>query len=153
MTKKGLLAIILVAFLTVGLVTIGHAQASAEPKHGGTFKLVLDLSPGGNPGWPPEIRGDMVATTQLFCESLLRQNVKGEYYPWLATSYELSPDGKAITFKLRKGVKFHNGKEMTAHDVMQNYDWKIISEKYTKEKGWRPPRGRSIFMNFNQILN
>ncbi|MBI3900051.1 MAG: ABC transporter substrate-binding protein [Gammaproteobacteria bacterium] len=42
--------------------------------------------------------------------------------PVLATSWKPSTDGKVWTFKLRKGVKFHNGKAMTANDVVATFD-------------------------------
>jgi peptide/nickel transport system substrate-binding protein/oligopeptide transport system substrate-binding protein len=35
----------------------------------------------------------------------------------LAESYEISPDGMTFTFKVRPGVKFHNGREVTAEDI------------------------------------
>ncbi|MEX6507582.1 ABC transporter substrate-binding protein [Jiella sp. M17.18] len=42
--------------------------------------------------------------------------------PSLATSYDISPDGKTYTFHLRKGVKFWNGRELTADDVKYSLD-------------------------------
>ena len=42
--------------------------------------------------------------------------------PGLAESYEMSQDGLTYTFRLRPGVKFHNGREMTAEDVKYSLD-------------------------------
>ena len=54
-------------------------------------------------------------------EGLVGYNNAGEVKPLLAESVDVSPDGLTYTFKLRKDVKFHNGKPLTAEDVVWNW--------------------------------
>jgi Bacterial extracellular solute-binding proteins, family 5 Middle/Caspase domain len=42
--------------------------------------------------------------------------------PDLAESWSVAPDGMAYTFKLRRGVKFHDGSPLTSEDIKANYD-------------------------------
>ncbi|AWB47999.1 peptide ABC transporter substrate-binding protein [Gemmobacter aquarius] len=56
-----------------------------------------------------------------------------ELRPGLAESYEISPDGLVYTFKLRAGVKFHNGREMTAEDV--KYSLGRVTDPATQSPG------------------
>lgn len=51
-------------------------------------------------------------------EKLVTQNANAEPVPELCESFEFSEDATTITFYLRKGVKFHDGSEMTADDVV-----------------------------------
>lgn len=51
-------------------------------------------------------------------EGLLKPDSKGNVIPAIAESYSISPDGLTYTFRLREGVKFHNGREVTMTDVL-----------------------------------
>jgi ABC-type transport system substrate-binding protein len=55
-------------------------------------------------------------------EPLLICDVNENLQPWLATSWSTSPDGKAVTLKLRKGVKFSDGTDFNAEAVKFNLD-------------------------------
>src|SRR5262252_1846188 len=57
-------------------------------------------------------------------DTLLRRSPKDgqTIIPDLAQRWEISPDGKKYTFHLRKGVKFHDGADLTAEDVKATYD-------------------------------
>lgn len=50
-------------------------------------------------------------------EGLLKPDHNGNIIPAVAESYEVSSDGLRYTFRLREGVKFHNGKALSAEDV------------------------------------
>jgi len=105
--------------LTLGLILSSLApveSASDKPKRGGTLTLAIirDL----------ELMNPLVRTRSteqsirdLMYDSLLGIDLKGNIQPNLAESWDTSKDGKIYTFRLRKGVKFHNGQEMTAEDV------------------------------------
>ena len=74
-------------------------------------------------------------------DCLLRVEADGELTPALASGYTVSEDGCTYTFPLHKGVKFHNGKEMTAEDVkftldlgVQNYVGKALLINYKDSK-------------------
>lgn len=56
-----------------------------------------------------------------------------EIVPSLAESYTVSEDGKTFTFKLRPNVKFHNGREVTAEDVV--YSFQRTIDPKTKSPG------------------
>lgn len=64
----------------------------------------------------------------LVFSSLVRKNEKFEYIGELASEIKTSADGKTVSFILRDGVKFHNGKEFTSADVKYTFD-KLFESK------------------------
>lgn len=64
---------------------------------------------------------DEVLYANVF-EGLTRINERGEVMPALAESWDISEDGKTYTFKLRQGVKYHDGTDFDANDVKFSLD-------------------------------
>jgi peptide/nickel transport system substrate-binding protein len=56
-------------------------------------------------------------------EGLVATQEDGSVGPLLAKRWEVSADGKTYTFFLREGVPFHNGKILTAQDVLWSFRW------------------------------
>lgn len=108
------------ALATGVLSKAGYAQ---EPKKGGKFIIGLghgattdSLDPGT---YPDSMTG--VCGWGAPSNSLTEMDEAGNIVPDLAESFEPSDDAKSWVFKLRKGVTFHNGKDVTANDVVQSY--------------------------------
>ena len=109
--------------IAVGLTALALAVAGAPgdahaQKKGGVLKI-------GNLGEPPSL--DPHWGTQTITEVLSNHIYEGLYsldasyrpIPMLAESLpQVSADGLTYTIKLRPGIKFHNGKEMTSDDVV-----------------------------------
>ncbi|MCU0831206.1 MAG: ABC transporter substrate-binding protein [Rhizobiaceae bacterium] len=76
---------------------------------------------------------DEVTYANLF-EGLTRINAKGEVVPGLAESWEISPDGLTYTFKLRAGVKFHDGADFTADDVKFSIERAMAADSTNAQK-------------------
>ncbi len=106
----------LTALAMTALLTFAAAPAEAQKK-GGVLRI-------GNLGEPPAL--DAHWTTASITETLTNHLYEGLFSldrenkptPMLAESYTVSKDGLTYTFKLRQGVKFHNGKEMSSEDVV-----------------------------------
>ncbi|MGN6101434.1 MAG: ABC transporter substrate-binding protein [Devosia sp.] len=96
--------------------------AAADPKQGGTMTVtykddVSTLDPAIGYDWQ---NWSMIKS--LYSRLMDYKPGTTELTPDLATSYDVSSDGLTYTFHLRKGVKFHNGREMTADDVAYSFN-------------------------------
>lgn len=68
-------------------------------------------------------------------EQLTNITVTGDVEPLIATSWAASPDSKVWTFKIRDGLKFHDGSPLTAEDVAWTYQ-KILDDKRSPNRGF-----------------
>ncbi len=81
------------------------------------------------PSLDPRVSSDSAAERlrQLLFNGLTRKNARFEPVPDLATSILLSDDKRVHTFKLREGVKFHDGRTLSSADV--KYTFETLMEK------------------------
>ena len=109
------------AAIAGALLTAVPAVVDAAPKQGGTLVYANVSGPGA---LDPQMSASMVELEVIhhMYEGLV--TIDGTYStkPLLAASIDIANEGKTFTFKLRKGVKFHSGQEMTSADVKATFE-------------------------------
>jgi oligopeptide transport system substrate-binding protein len=65
--------------------------------------------------------GTTIDLLQNIYEGLVQWTPQNKLAPAIAESWQISPDGRTYTFKIRPGVKFHSGKTVTATDVVYSF--------------------------------
>jgi peptide/nickel transport system substrate-binding protein len=117
---RSLVSLILAVTL---LSTAGIAPAGAQAKPEGEMRWALYVTLA--PAWfdPAEVVGVLTPFWVLNAmhDALVKPMPGNHQTPSLAESWKVSPDGRAYEFKLREGVKFHNGDPFTAEDVRWSF--------------------------------
>lgn len=122
---------------------LARTARAQEPKAGGRLVVAADSE-------PRNLNPAIVASNGVFfvaskiVEPLAEASFDGEngLSPRLATSWEGSPDGLSVTFKLREGVTWHDGKPFTSEDVA-----------FSALKVWKEKQnlGRVVFKNLEAV--
>ncbi|WP_019415779.1 ABC transporter substrate-binding protein [Paenisporosarcina sp. TG20] len=118
-----------------------NTEDTGEPKQGGELTVAVIADP---VGLDPHLASaaSTVRVIEHVYSGLLSQDVKdyGSYLPDLAEKWDISDDNKTYTFYLVEGVKFHNGRELTAEDV-----------KYSIERIKNPDLGSPRAYMFDKV--
>ncbi|MGH2491992.1 MAG: ABC transporter substrate-binding protein [Candidatus Limnocylindria bacterium] len=107
----------------VGAAPQGGPSASSGPKRGGQAVIYVGHPDTLNPIISPV--STTIYNTPFFFNGLTRPGDDYAPQPDLAESWTASPDNKSFTFKLRKDVKFHDGRPFTADDV--KFSWELYA--------------------------
>ncbi|CAJ1003615.1 MULTISPECIES: ABC transporter substrate-binding protein [Brevibacillus] len=106
----------------------GSASDTANPQpgqQGGSGKTELVVAADQDPVGLDPHKVPAASSARIYAlvyDGLTRLDENLNVTPSLAEKWEISPDGKTVTFTLHKGVTFHNGREMTADDVKYSFE-------------------------------
>jgi len=109
-------ALLTTAAIAANVVNPMRAFAEETPRKGGVFNVHYGAE-------QRQLNPSIQASTGVYIiggkiqENLVDLDSEGKPVGVLAESWEASPDGKTITFKLRKGITWHDGKPFTSADV------------------------------------
>ena len=132
------------AVIAAALVLLAPTTAQAQPKKDSVvLGMVLEPAPGLDPTVAPAAAIGEVVHLSVF-EGLTKIGMDGKITPLLAESWSIDPDGKVYTFKLRKGVKFHDGEAFDASDVKFSFERAKAAGSTNKAK-------KAVFDNISRI--
>ena len=108
------------------MVAVASAQGQ-EPKHGGILKMYHRENPGSasiheEATYSTNVPFMPVFNNLVIYDQHVAQNSLQSIVPELATSWAWGKENTELTFKLRQGVKWHDGKPFTAKDVKCTFD-------------------------------
>ena len=119
-------------------------QAAAQArKDSVVLGMVLEPAPGLDPTMAAAAAIGEVVHLSVF-EGLTKINMDGKITPLLAESWSTDLDGKVYTFKLKKGVKFHDGEAFDSSDVKFSFERAKAKESTNKAK-------KAVFDNISSI--
>ena len=110
----------IVCAITVGMVACTSGGTSAKTDAGITVTALMAGAVKPELADTTDTRACEIKFYELVYDPLVRYGENGKIEPALAESYSISDDGKVSTCKLRKGVKFSNGEDFNADNVLFN---------------------------------
>jgi len=121
-----------VTLLPLPQKSFSELKGMETPVPGGIYRRPLEFNPKTlNPALSIDIHA--VTVIQQIFDGLVQFDKDLNVIPAIAKSWKISPDGLTYTFYLREGVRFHNGREVTANDFIYSFT-RIIDPK-TKSPG------------------
>ncbi len=120
--------IAIAALATLVLVACGRTSPTSSPSASPPGQTTVErLRTAGGPwGYPSPFaysKGPGLVHDLFLFDTLLWKDSTGKLIPWLATSWEHSPDAREWRVTLRDGVKWHDGRPLTADDVAFTFDY------------------------------
>lgn len=115
------------------LATLPAGALAQGRKDAIVLAMTLEPSPGLDPTGGAASSIAEITLYNIY-ETLTKINADGSVTPLLAESWEVSPDLTTYTFKLRKGVKFHNGEPFNAQAVKFSFDRAGAEKSTNKDK-------------------
>ncbi|MGH2480440.1 MAG: ABC transporter substrate-binding protein, partial [Ktedonobacteraceae bacterium] len=117
--RAGTILISLLLLLAMVLAACGGSGNTRRPAHPNSLTMLANETDAYPQNFNPYSPSVISGTQGLIYETLLAVNrLDGTITPWLASSYQLSPDAQRLTFHLRQGIVWSDGKPFTSADVV-----------------------------------